>query len=77
MNGQWIGRYDGSRRGQIIVNIDERQSFFEGVASIIDDDQTAPSAVAITARSIPRACVRLLCALPRANVDRAQKVGES
>ena len=46
MNGQWIGRYDGSRRGQIIVNVDERQSFFEGFASIIDDDHAAPKAIA-------------------------------
>jgi hypothetical protein len=46
MNGQWIGRYDGSRRGQIIVNVDERQSFFEGAASIIDDDPAAPTSIA-------------------------------
>src|SRR5262245_14189805 len=46
MNGQWIGRYDGSRRGQVIVNVDERQSFFEGIASIIDDDRAAPNALA-------------------------------
>src|SRR5258707_1128181 len=46
MNGQWIGRYDGSRRGQIIVNVDERQSFFQGAASIIDDDERAPTFIA-------------------------------
>jgi hypothetical protein len=46
MNGQWIGRYKGSSNGQIIVNVDERQSFFEGVASIINDDRTAVDAVA-------------------------------
>ena len=46
MNGQWIGRYQGLQSGQIIVNVDERQSFFEGVASIIDDDPSLPKALA-------------------------------
>jgi hypothetical protein len=46
MNGQWIGRYQGSRNGQIVVNTDEHQSFFEGVVSIINDDRTAVNAVA-------------------------------
>ncbi len=46
MNGQWIGAYQGVRRGQIIVNVDERQSFFEGVASIIDDEPNVPKALA-------------------------------
>ena len=38
--------YDGTRHGQIIVNVDERQSFFQGTASIIDDDPAAPTAMA-------------------------------
>ena len=46
MNGQWIGRYKGTQSGQIILNIDERPSFFEGVASIIDDDPRVPNALA-------------------------------
>ena len=46
MNGQWIGRYEGTQQGQIIVNIDERQSGFEASASIIDDNAALPIAVA-------------------------------
>src|SRR6516165_10694638 len=46
MKGQWIGRYDGSRRGNIVVNVDERQSCFQGSASILDDDPAAPTSVA-------------------------------
>src|SRR6266446_6570141 len=46
MNGQWIGAYHGLQRGQIILNVDERQSCFEGVASIIADDPTVPKALA-------------------------------
>jgi FRG domain len=45
MNGQWIGRYEGSRRGEIIVNVDERQSCFQGGAVVIGDDQAAPTAI--------------------------------
>jgi hypothetical protein len=45
MNGQWIGRYGGSRRGPIIVNVDERQSFFQGAASILDDDPAAATSM--------------------------------
>ena len=46
MNGQWIGRYEGTQQGQIIVNIDERQSYFQGTATIIDDNPAVPIAVA-------------------------------
>jgi hypothetical protein len=46
MNGQWIGTYDGTRHGPIIVNVDERQSFFQGTATIIDDAPAVPTAVA-------------------------------
>jgi hypothetical protein len=46
MNGQWIGRYDGTRHGQIIVNVDERQSYFRGTATILDDDPAAPTSIA-------------------------------
>src|SRR5947207_8178247 len=46
MNGQWLGRYDGTRRGPIIVNVDERQSYFQGTATILDDDPAAPTSIA-------------------------------
>ena len=45
MNGQWIGRYEGTQQGQIIVNIDERQSYFQGTATIIDDNPALAIAV--------------------------------
>ena len=38
MKGQWIGDYDGSSKGEIIANIDERSSYFEGVAYLFDAD---------------------------------------
>jgi hypothetical protein len=47
MNGQWRGKYSGSRQGTITVNVDERPSSYEGVAYLDDDDtQTIPSAAA-------------------------------
>ena len=46
MNGQWIGTYAGTRHGPIILNVDERQSLFQGTATIIDDVPTVPTAVA-------------------------------
>jgi hypothetical protein len=46
MNGQWIGTYAGTRHGPIIVNVDERQSYFQGTATILDDDPAAPTSIA-------------------------------
>jgi len=42
MNGQWLGRYSGSVPGSIILNVDERQSYFEGTANLIEDDRSLP-----------------------------------
>lgn len=47
MNGQWIGTYTGSTVGTIIVNIDERELNYQGVASLIPNDtNTHPGIVA-------------------------------
>ena len=37
MNGQWLGTYNGTSSGNIIINIDEMPSYFEGVAYLITD----------------------------------------
>jgi hypothetical protein len=42
MNGQWIGTFAGSTDGTIVVNIDERQEYYEGTANLIEDDRTLP-----------------------------------
>jgi len=46
MKGQWIGSYDGSNNGLIIVNIDEHPSYFEGVAYINESNNNLPSTAA-------------------------------
>jgi len=46
MKGQWIGSYTGSTGGRIIVNIDERELNFQGVAYLLPDDKTFPGTVA-------------------------------
>lgn len=46
MNGQWIGEYSGSNGGFILVNIDERESNFEGVAYLIESNGSLPSTAA-------------------------------
>lgn len=46
MKGQWIGEYTGSSGGQIIVNIDERPSRFEGVAYLNEGNKALPSTAA-------------------------------
>jgi len=43
VNGQWMGRYEGSNSGRIIVNIDELPSKYAGVAYLIDDASGLPS----------------------------------
>jgi hypothetical protein len=43
MNGQWLGTFDG---GKIIVNIDELESNYEGIAYLWENDKDLPSSVA-------------------------------
>jgi hypothetical protein len=45
MNGQWLGSYSGSTTGSIIVNIDERVGHYQGMAILIEDDQSLPQSV--------------------------------
>ena len=44
--GQWIGRYGGTNTGEAILNIDERQLFYDGVAYLIPESGALPSTVA-------------------------------
>jgi hypothetical protein len=46
MNGQWVGTYMGSSSGQIVLNVDERSSFYEGTAHLLQDDQKGLNAAA-------------------------------
>lgn len=46
MRGQWIGKYTGSVQGSVIVNIDERQDGFVGIAYITPDDKILPASAA-------------------------------
>jgi len=46
MNGQWIGRYTGSSQGTIIVNVDDRGAFYQGVAYLHDGDPALPGIAA-------------------------------
>ena len=43
MRGQWIGRYAGSNEGQLIVNLDDRGPFYQGVAYLVTDNNEMPS----------------------------------
>jgi len=42
MNGQWIGRYSGTNSGQLVVDLDDRGTHYEGTACAYDDDQLLP-----------------------------------
>jgi len=47
MNGQWVGRYEGPGAGRIILNVDERDAAYEGVAYLLPDDfKTFPASAA-------------------------------
>src|SRR5207247_1209199 len=46
MNGQWIGRYTGSSQGSIIVNVDDRGAFYQGVAYLHDGNPALPGIAA-------------------------------
>ncbi len=46
LNGQWIGIYSGTSPGSIIVNIDEQEPNYRGVAYLLDDDNRNPGSAA-------------------------------
>lgn len=46
MNGQWVGEYTGSSGGKIVINVDERDSYYEGTAVLCETDSALPTAVA-------------------------------
>jgi hypothetical protein len=47
LNGQWLGRYAGLGAGRIILNVDERDKAYEGVAYLLPDDfKTFPASAA-------------------------------
>jgi hypothetical protein len=43
MNGQWIGTYSGSNKGNLIANIDEFPQYFEGLIYLDEADPNLPS----------------------------------
>ena len=45
MKGQWVGTYEGSNFGNIIINVDETTDFFRGVAYINDNNLNFPGSV--------------------------------
>jgi len=42
MKGQWIGHYSGNNEGLILVNVDERQLTFGGVAYVNNSNGALP-----------------------------------
>lgn len=43
MNGQWIGKAEGTNTGRVFVNVDEMPSCFQGMAHLLDDNKLVPS----------------------------------
>lgn len=43
MNGQWIGGYTGTSSGLLMINVDDRESHFEGVAYLKPHGDDVPS----------------------------------
>lgn len=46
MRGQWIGRYEGWTGGEIILNADELEDSYLGVAYLLPDDKKLPRVAA-------------------------------
>ncbi len=46
MRGQWIGTYDGSNKGQIVVNVDEYEEYYQGIAYLHPAQNDLPKSVA-------------------------------
>ena len=47
MNGQWMGQYDGSDSGSVIVNLDDMGDHYEGVAFLTSANNKLPAAAAV------------------------------
>ena len=39
MNGQWLGRYQGSNSGKVLIEIDDVGDHYEGQAFVYDDER--------------------------------------
>ena len=46
MNGYWYGSYDGTNRGQMVVELDDSGDHFSGCAYLYDDDPSKPGTFA-------------------------------
>jgi hypothetical protein len=46
LRGQWIGTYEGSTGGRIILNVDEFEESYSFVAYLLPDDKTLPRVAA-------------------------------
>ena len=47
LKGQWLGSYSGSSTGSVVVNIDDRVTYHEGVAYLLEKDRaTLPNVAA-------------------------------
>ena len=46
MKGQWIGQFDGTTTGRIVINIDELHTCFQGIAYLLQDDTNIPNSAA-------------------------------
>jgi len=46
MNGQWLGRFEGTQNGSITVNVDEREAWYEGIAYLHPDENSAAAVAA-------------------------------
>lgn len=46
LSGQWVGRFEGTSNGELVVNIDELDQNYRGVAYVTDDDRQLPGSAA-------------------------------
>lgn len=46
MKGQWLGRFEGTNTGEIMINIDEVEDYFAGVAYLLPTNTNIPGTVA-------------------------------
>lgn len=45
MNGQWVGSFTGESEGSIVVDVDERESNYQGTAYLLEGNGTLPSSL--------------------------------
>jgi hypothetical protein len=74
MNGYWFGTYSGSNSGEIVVEVDDMGSYFEGCAYVYDAKLGWPSTFAALRTASKAAQFQIKAPLAPLHPDTAEPI---